>query len=134
MFPFSEINWIAVLIGVVVSNGLGFLWYGPLFGQAWLRMIGKKEEDLEASTTMYLTTAVASLITMIVLNLVVVSFGATGFFDGVLVGALALIGFSATATFVYTNFEGPPVNVWALYVAYQLVVFVIMGGIFAIWR
>jgi hypothetical protein len=134
MFPFSEINWITVLIGVVVSNGLGFLWYGPLFGQAWLRMIGKKQEDLEATTTMYLTTALASLITMIALNLVVVSFGATGFFDGVLVGALALIGFSATATFVYTNFEGPPTNIWALYVAYQLAVFIIMGGIFAVWR
>jgi hypothetical protein len=134
MFQFSEMNWIAVLIGVVISMVLGALWYGPLFGQAWLRMIGKRQEDLEASTSTYLTTAFASLLTMISLNLIVIAFGATTLVNGLLVGALIGIGLSATATFVYTNFEGPPLNVWALYVAYQVVVFLIMGAVFAIWR
>jgi hypothetical protein len=133
MFAFSALNWIAVLVGVVLSNALGFVWYGPLFGDAWLRMIGKRAEELEASPTMYLTTAVASLVTMIALGLAVAAFGATDFVSGLLVGALIGVGFSATATFVYTNFEGPPLNVWALYVAYQLVVFLVMGGVFAIW-
>jgi hypothetical protein len=30
MFSLAGINWIAVIVGVVLSNALGFLWYGPL--------------------------------------------------------------------------------------------------------
>jgi hypothetical protein len=134
MFQFSDLNWLAILVGVVVSMVLGALWYGPLFGQAWLRMIGKRQEELEASPTMYITTAFASLLTMIALNAIVVAFGATTLVNGLLVGAVVGIGFSAAVTFVYTNFEGPPLNVWALFVAYQLVLTLIMGAVFAVWR
>lgn len=29
------VNWTAVLVGTVVSYGLGMLWFGPLFGKLW---------------------------------------------------------------------------------------------------
>jgi Protein of unknown function (DUF1761) len=29
------VNWTAVLAGTFVSYGLGFLWFGPLFGKRW---------------------------------------------------------------------------------------------------
>jgi len=133
MISFSGINWLAVVVGVVVSNALGFLWYGPLFGNAWLRMIGKRREDLKASSSMYVVTAVASAITMIALALIVKAFGSATALDGAIVGAVASIGIASTATFVYTTFEGPPTNVWMLNAAYQLVVYIIMGAVFAIW-
>ena len=133
MVSFSGVNWLAVLVGVVVSNGLGFLWYGPLFGKTWLRMIGKTQDEIEASSGMYVVTAVASAITMIALALLVSAFGANTFVQGLLVGVVAAVGLQATATFVYTTFEGPSVNVWFLYSVYQLIVTAVMGGVFAIW-
>jgi hypothetical protein len=30
------VNWIAVVVAVVLLEGLGMLWYGPLFGKAWM--------------------------------------------------------------------------------------------------
>jgi hypothetical protein len=30
------ISWIAVAVATVLSFGLGALWYGPLFGKAWM--------------------------------------------------------------------------------------------------
>ena len=89
MVSFSGVNWLAVLVGVVVSNGLGFLWYGPLFGKTWLRMIGKTQDEIEASSGMYVVTAVASAITMIALALLVYAFGANTFVQGLLVGVVA---------------------------------------------
>lgn len=133
MINMAAINWLAVLVGVVFSQVLGFLWYGPLFGKAWLRMLGKTMDELEADNMMYVKTVLTALITQIALNLVVVGMGAVGFGAGALVGLLALVGFAASATFLYTTFEGPPENVWALNAAYLLVVFVIMGGVYAIW-
>lgn len=133
MISFSDVNWLGVLVGIVASNLIGFLWYGPLFGSAWLRMIGKRREDIEPDNRMYIVTAVASGVAMIALALAVNAFGAGSFLDGLIVGALVYIGFGAPATLVFTLFEGPPVNVWLLYSTYQLIVWVVMGGVFAIW-
>ena len=70
---------------------------------------------------------------MIVLALVVDAFGAGDFVEGLIIGAVANIGISATSTFVYTTFEGPPVGVWGLFAIYQLLIFAVMGGVFAVW-
>ncbi len=41
------INWWAVIGAAVFSMVLGMVWYGPLFGKAWLRIIGADALDLE---------------------------------------------------------------------------------------
>jgi len=133
VISFNVINWFAVLAGTVLSMAMGALWYGPLFGQLWLRLIEKSMEDLESEPMDYIKTAIAAFIAMFFLNLVVVNFGAASFVDGLVAGGLIFIGLGATTTFVYTTFEGPKESVWLLYAAYQLVVFAVMGGVFAIW-
>lgn len=133
MVSLTEVNWLAVIVGVVVSNFLGFLWYGPLFGEAWMRMIGKTREEIEASPTMYLVTVVGAAITMTVLAVFVNAVGANSFVQGLIAGAVAWIGLGATATYLYTTFEGPPVSVWSLNALYNLIVWGVMGGVFAIW-
>jgi hypothetical protein len=133
MFSLASVNWLAVAVGMVVSMFLGFLWYGPLFGKTWLRLIGKSPEEIESDPTMYIKTAVAAFVAMLFLNLVVTNVGPASFLGGFVVGALTFIGFGATQTFVYTTFEGPSEKVWFLFGAYQIIVFAIMGGVFVIW-
>jgi hypothetical protein len=133
MFSFASVNWLAVAVGMVVSMFLGFLWYGPLFGKTWLRLIGKSPEEIESDPMMYAKTAVAAFVAMLFLNMVVGSLGAISFLSGFIVGALTFLGFGATQTFVYTTFEGPTEKVWLLFGSYQILVFAIMGGVFAIW-
>jgi hypothetical protein len=133
MVSFSSLNWIAILLGTILSMGLGALWYGPLFGQLWLRLIGKSEDELESDPGMYIKTFLAALIGMIALNLGVVAFGATDLLSGLVAGGFLFLGLGATTTFVYTTFEGPSEKVWLLYAAYQLVLYLIMGAVFAIW-
>ena len=36
----ANVNWIAVIVGAVIAYGLGWLWYGPLFGKAWMSGLG----------------------------------------------------------------------------------------------
>jgi hypothetical protein len=35
-----KINHLAVLIGIILQFVLGFLWYGPFFGDPWMEMVG----------------------------------------------------------------------------------------------
>lgn len=44
-----KINHLAVLVAVVWMFVLGFLWYGPLFGEPWMEMVGLTMEDAEAN-------------------------------------------------------------------------------------
>lgn len=42
----SGVNWLAVIVGAVVSFGLGALWYSPkLFGTGWMEGVGLSTED-----------------------------------------------------------------------------------------
>ena len=41
---FSAINWLAVLVAALIPFAIGFPWYGPLFGKAWMRETGMTEE------------------------------------------------------------------------------------------
>jgi len=130
---FGEVNYIAVVLGAVLNMILGTLWYGPLFGKLWLRLIGKKSEEIESKPWLYILSAIAAFLAALVLALVVQAFGPTGFFGGVLAGFVVWAGVVATVTLTYTIFEGPPLSVWLLFVAYQLVIFLVEGGVFAVW-
>lgn len=134
MFTFTGINWIAVLVGIVFSNALGFLWYGPFFGAPWMRGLGRSREDMQGGNPlMYVTTALSSLVTMVVLAAAVRAFGSTGVVQGALLGLILYIGIAGTATYVAVTFEGRSRLVWWINGAYNLVVFAVMGAVFAIW-
>lgn len=42
----SNINWLSVIAAVVSSFLVGGIWYGPVFGRAWMQAFGLSEEDL----------------------------------------------------------------------------------------
>jgi len=73
---------LAVLVGVVFSNALGFLWYGPLFAKPWAALIGKSADEMQGSPMMYVATIVTSAITMVVLDLLVLAMGGSGLIQG----------------------------------------------------
>ena len=50
---FLAVNWLAVLVTAIINMVVGFLWYGPLFWRLFLRLIGKREEEIEASPVVY---------------------------------------------------------------------------------
>lgn len=133
MLALADVNWLAVVVAAVINMFVGFLWYGPLFGQTWLRLIGKSPQDIEQDNSMYAISALAALVSAYVLAVIIRTVGVTGWVNGALTGAFVWIGIGATGTLVYTTFEGPPRSVWSLHAAYQLVVFLIMGALFAVW-
>jgi hypothetical protein len=35
-----QLNWLAIIAAVISSIAVGLLWYGPLFGSAWMKEMG----------------------------------------------------------------------------------------------
>jgi len=133
--PFDQINFFAVLVGGVINMAVGFVWYGPLFGKLWLRLIGKTEEDIAGGPGLgYLWSFIAALVTALVLSLLIASMGSTTFAEGLLAGVLVAVGFVATTSLTSAIFDDKHLGVWLLFAGYQLVVLAIVGGMLAIWR
>lgn len=40
MQPAIHLNWLAIGAAVIANIVIGFLWYGPLLGKAWMREMG----------------------------------------------------------------------------------------------
>ena len=85
---FLAVNWLAVSAAAVVNMVVGFLWYGPLFSGLFLRLIGKRKDESEASPLVYPLGFVMGLVTTYVLAVIIGSAGVTTWWGGAVTGAV----------------------------------------------
>lgn len=116
-----EVNWLAILLSVVWAMFVGSIWYGPLFGKPWMKLMGfnKKDKAGVSSSQMsklYGIQFVASLVMAYVLahSLEYASayLNINGASAGLSVGFWNWLGFVATVTLGKVLWEGKP---WRLY-------------------
>ena len=134
MSYFTQVNWIAVLLGGVFNMALGALWYGPLFGKIWLKAIGKKIEEIESGAGMYVLPLLASIMSDYVLAVIIAGMGITNAWQGLALGAVAWRGLGASATLTTGTFEDIPRAAWLIFAAYQVIVHALEGLVFAVWK
>ena len=132
-----SVNYLAVLGAAVVNMIVGFLWYGPLFGKPWMKLVGMTDKNMEDAKAgmakTYGLTFVAALIMAYVLAHFVKLVGATTAGMGVQTGFWAWLGFVATTSlnqYLY-SVKSKPWSLYALEQGYWLVIFVINGAILA---
>ena len=120
---FSNIPWIAVAVAIVANMVLGFLWYGPIFGKAWMAAVGKQMDELNQSPTIYIVPILASgLIAVVVWNVM----GALDL-SGVITAFWMWLGFIALTSYTNHLFRGGPTNLWELESGNHLVGMLITG-------
>lgn len=132
---FTDLNWLAIIFCTIFSMVLGFLWYTPiLFGKAWMRLVGLKEEDIQAKDSMkgYLISLIGSFIGVVALA-VIVKWRGYGLFEGILAGAFFSFAFIVTSYFSGDAFERRPVSLTLINSGYRFVYFVVCGAILGIW-
>jgi RsiW-degrading membrane proteinase PrsW (M82 family) len=131
------LNFLAVVVAGAVYFGLGALWYSPLlFANIFMKYRGLTSAEIQGSgqATDYLMALVTDLIAALALAVFLRLANATTFVDGLTVGIVVALGFTATSALKYTIFSGPHKGLWVIYTGYQLVGFAIMGVILALWQ
>lgn len=137
MPDFGEFNWLAVVTAVVMTQILGFLWYGPLFGKPWLAGLGKTQEDMQDRSGLgkALTIGLICSIVMVVALAIILSLSETpDLVSGIKIGVLASIGFVATTLWSGATYEGRNMTVTWISIAYQVVAITAAGAILGAWR
>jgi hypothetical protein len=44
-----HVNWLAILVAALAGLAVGGIWYGPLFGKAWMRESGVTMEKVRSA-------------------------------------------------------------------------------------
>ncbi|HLC78694.1 MAG TPA: DUF1761 domain-containing protein [Candidatus Nanoarchaeia archaeon] len=133
-----EINYLAVIIVSVVNFFIGFLWYGPVFGKAWIKAMKftpsdvKKTKEKGMAMPMFIAF-ITSLITTFVLSTFVGLAGADSIVDGAFIGILVWLGFFLTASIGSMLWESKSASLFYLNTTYDIVRFIIMAAILAAW-
>ena len=132
-----SVNYLAVVLAAVANMALGFLWYGPLFGKSWQRMMGFTAESMK---TMAMTPFAAmvggfvgALVMAFVLAHVIVlgnAFYGTGGVSSALMGGFwSWFGFLVPVTAGSFLWEGKSAKLWVLNAGYWLVAILLMSAI-----
>lgn len=133
-----NVNFVVVFIAAIAPMVLGFIWYGPLFGAKWMKIMGITKKDIEAKKAdlprMYFLMFLSAIVMSYVLARLIVIGGASNAISGAVVGFWTWIGFIATVKLGDVLFNGSPLNLYYIDVTYRLISLVIMGAILGIWR
>ena len=127
------LNWIAIIVVTIIAFVIGYVWYGPVFGKAWLDALGKTEEDIQPSPTPFIISFVTTLITCIAMAMILGGLGIEGWMGGACVGLLVGIGFIAASSASDTAFCGWSWKLFAIQAGYRVFYSVVMGIILAVW-
>lgn len=130
-----SLNHLAVLLATVLAFVLGGLWYGPLFGKAWMR-----ENGITPETAREMNAAkvygLAFLWTLIMAYNLAFFLGDTSIRTGqaVLYGFATGAGWIAMGIFVVGLFERRSAKLMAINGGYMTVALTMMGAIIGAWR
>lgn len=124
-----ELNWIAVFLAALSAFVLGGLWYGPLFGKAWLKLNGKPEDSPMAGhpAKIFGGSFVLALIAAAVFAMFLGPEADLAF--GTAVGAAAGLGWVATSFGINYLFAGRKLGLLLIDGGYHTLQFTLYGAI-----
>ena len=128
-----SLNWLAIIVVTVIAFVIGAVWYGPIFGKAWLVALGKTEEDIQPSPTPFIISFGTTLLTCIVMAMLLQGLEISDWLGGACLGVLVGVGFIAASAASDTAFCRWSWNLFAIQAGYRVFYSIIMGIILAIW-
>ena len=138
---FGSINWLAVVVCVLVSFAVGFVYFSPkVFFDTWWKALGKTgEPGMDSMGMTWGLTTVASIVLAVGMAFVVpvIAGGMSGgvnAVNGALTGFMLWLPFQAATSLTNRLFARHGLKVWAIEAGNHLIVMVLMGAILGAWR
>jgi hypothetical protein len=135
----TGVNLWAVLVAAVATMVMGFLWYSPfLFARPWMLAMGydpdnkAKLDEMRKSAGKALSF-VASLVAAFVLGKIIDVATVDSALYGMKIGFAVWLGFVTTVQLTAKLFGNQPTKLYLINTGYQLVCYLVMGAILAVW-
>ncbi|KAA3634603.1 MAG: DUF1761 domain-containing protein [Bacteroidetes bacterium] len=132
-----KINHLAVLASVVLLFVLGFLWYGPVFGEQWMGMVGLDRATIEANPPgagIWVTNVVSAIVSMYALAWLFTRLNVQSAMDGAKYALIIGVAFVLLSTMTTNMFAQRPYGLAWITGGNTTVGLVIGGIILGAWR
>jgi len=129
----ENINWISVIVATISAFLIGGIWYGPVFGLAWMTEFGFTVEDLKKRNMSKVFGLSLVLSFIAALNLELFIGAEANLIFGSMAGFFAGIGWVGTMLGILYLFEMRSLKVYAINAGYCVVTLTVMGAILGAW-
>ena len=134
-----KINYPAVLVAAIIHFMIGGVWYGVIFGNKFIQLIGWTPEKLrqvetQSHTKEYVFAFLSSLVLVYILAHFVQYTKAKSAADGIQTAFWLWLGFVVTTQLATVVFEERNLGLYLLNISYQFVACSLAAIILAIWK
>jgi len=135
------VNLLAMLVAAIATMVVGFVWYSPLlFARPWMSSMGydpndkaKQDEMRKGAGELYAISFICSLVAAFVLARIIHMATIHTALHGMKIGGGVWLGFVTTVQLTDKLFSKKPFKLYLINTGYQLVCFLAMGAILAVW-
>lgn len=131
------VNYTALVVAAVAVFGLGFVWFGPIFGKAWMKEQTFSKAELENGKSgmwkSYLLMYVSTLVTGYVLAHILQFTDAANTQEALVTAFWVWLGFYAAGSLHYYLFPQKSFKLYLLDNVYQLVSLSLIAVILTSW-
>ncbi|RMG23850.1 MAG: DUF1761 domain-containing protein [Bacteroidetes bacterium] len=132
-----NINHLAVWSCVILLHALGFLWYGPLFGDTWMNLVNLDQAAVEANppgAAEWISNFIATVIPVYVLAWLFAKMGVKTALQGAAIGVLIAFSFVFLSRMTSNLFAQNPYGLTWINGGFDLVALGLSGLILGAWQ
>lgn len=128
-----SVSWLGILLAVIAAMVIGSIWYGPLFGKKWMKIVKRKRGESSPTGPMLIMLALSIVQVFVISHFIVyVAYFYPTYSDvsvGLLTGLWAFVGFVLPALASKTIFEKGSLDLLKINLGNQLITLAAIGVI-----
>ena len=133
----KNINHAAVWVCFILLTGLGFLWYGVLFGDQWMEMVGLNYAEVEANppgAEVWITNTIGTIVPLYLLAWLWGKLRVESGIEGAWIGFLIAFSFVFLSKLTGDMFAQNPYSLSLITGGFDMVALTLSGFILGMWR
>lgn len=134
----ATVNYMAVFFSGVLMMVLGYLWYGPVFGKPWMKLMGITKTSMKGKggemAKNYIVMFISALVLSYVFAYILAVFQAVTVAEALMGAFWTWLGFIATTMLGGVLWTKKPLTLYAIDAGYYLAGLAIIGIVLTLWK